>query len=187
MQTLHEQTPTEPVLLPEYQTRQEEQTATREHIRLPQTTGKRMVSKRRYIANIGKKIALSSFSLGFLLVASVTLILTFFLVSIWRMPAGHRTDFGTPEEVPPLIVGSAIISLICYFLAWRTLHKVSKVETGVPLTRANAADVPASDSLVRASAEPMQAQEAVLLRAATQSTEKRAEQLLRATNEQDIS
>ena len=37
------------------------------------------------------------------------------------------------------------------------------------LTRANTADLPAPDSLVRASAEPMQEQQAVLLRAATET------------------
>jgi hypothetical protein len=49
----------------------------------------------------------------------------------------------------------------------------------VPLTRANTAHLPAPDSLVRASAEPVQEQQAVLLRAAIQGMETPPEQLVR--------
>ena len=54
------------------------------------------------------------------------------------------------------------------------------IDPGVPLTRANTADLPAPDSLVRASAEPVQEQQAVLLRAATETAERHEEQLVRA-------
>ncbi len=49
----------------------------------------------------------------------------------------------------------------------------------VPLTRANTADLPAPESLVRASSEPRQEQEAVLLRAAARSVGTPPEQLVR--------
>jgi hypothetical protein len=49
----------------------------------------------------------------------------------------------------------------------------------VPFTRANTADLPAPDSLVRASAEPIQEPQAVLLRAATESVERHEDQLVR--------
>ena len=61
-----------------------------------------------------------------------------------------------------------------------SLHKAAKNEV-VPLTRANAAHLPAPESLVRASQEPAQAQKDVLLRAATQTQDTRKEQLLRAS------
>ena len=52
---------------------------------------------------------------------------------------------------------------------------------GVPLTRANIGHLPAPDSLVRASAEPVQEQQSVLLRAATEGMERHEEQLVRAS------
>ena len=55
------------------------------------------------------------------------------------------------------------------------------MEVGVPLTRANTADLPAPDSLVRASSEPMQAQEDVLLRAAATGNDTPPEEMLRAS------
>ena len=61
------------------------------------------------------------------------------------------------------------------------LRQAIKVDPGVPLTRANTADLPAPDSLVRASAEPVQEQQAVLLRAATETQERHEEQLVRAS------
>ena len=52
----------------------------------------------------------------------------------------------------------------------------------IPLTRANTADLPANDSLVRASQEPGQAQKGVLLRAASGEAQTEQEgQLLRAS------
>ena len=58
-----------------------------------------------------------------------------------------------------------------------------KKEKIIPITRANTADLPAPDSLVRASSEPLQAQDAVLLRAVEERQEKHEEQLLRAITE----
>ena len=48
-------------------------------------------------------------------------------------------------------------------------------------TRAISSDLPASDSLVRASQEPLQAQQCVLLRAAAKTFDMQEAQLLRAT------
>ena len=182
MQTLHEQEITVPALPFSKQAQQEELTTAHVHTTPPKTAGKRIVSQRRYMVNIGKKVAFSSASLGFLLVASLTLVWTFGFVSLWLMPAGRHTDLGTPEEAPPWILGSGLVSLLCYFLAWRSLHKVSKIETGVPITRANTANLPPPDTLVRASSEPVQEQQAVLLRAATERQEKHEERLVRAVN-----
>ena len=60
------------------------------------------------------------------------------------------------------------------------LDRVDQMNNVVPLTRANTADLPAPESLVRASAEPVQEPQAVLLRAATTTQEKHEEQLVRA-------
>lgn len=57
--------------------------------------------------------------------------------------------------------------------------------TGVEHFHVDIADIPASDSLVHNSAEPLQAQESVLLRAATETTETQEAQLLRASGGQE--
>lgn len=62
-----------------------------------------------------------------------------------------------------------------------TIFHAEHVAPGVPLTRVNIADLPALESLVRPSSEPLQAQEAVLLRAATKGEETHLEQLVRPT------
>ena len=67
-------------------------------------------------------------------------------------------------------------------LACDTMKAATNIDFGVPLTRANTADLPAPDSLVRASAEPIQAQEAVLLRAAAEEQQRHEEQLVRAAD-----
>lgn len=59
--------------------------------------------------------------------------------------------------------------------------KKSKENIVVPLTRANTAGLPAPDSLVRASQEPLQAQQKILLRPALETTERQEEELLRAS------
>lgn len=82
------------------------------------------------------------------------------------------------------------VSLVCIAagagIKWATeagLKKTAQSIDVLPLTRANTADIPAPKSLVRASSEPMQIQEAVLLRAAEAEQEKHEEQLLRAVGE----
>ncbi len=65
------------------------------------------------------------------------------------------------------------------------MKRSARISHVTPLTRANTADLPAPDSLVRASQEPAQAQEAVLLRAAVRDTQtETGEQLLRASGGQ---
>ena len=49
----------------------------------------------------------------------------------------------------------------------------------VPFTRANTADLPTAETLVRASAEPLEQQQAILLRPASKSDTTPAEQLVR--------
>ena len=60
------------------------------------------------------------------------------------------------------------------------MRNAREMNLGVPLTRANIAALPAPDSLVRASEEPVEAQGAVLMRAAAGETQEDEGQLLRA-------
>ena len=48
----------------------------------------------------------------------------------------------------------------------KVVQRFDKIDTGIPLTRANVVHLPVPESLVRASIEPVQAQQATLLRAA---------------------
>ena len=65
------------------------------------------------------------------------------------------------------------------------LYPAKQTEIIVPLTRHTAAYLPATDSLVRASAEPLQEQKTVLLRAAATGMEAPPEEMLRASMGQE--
>ena len=89
-----------------------------------------------------------------------------------------------------ILSGPVAIALggACYVLmrGAYTLHESAEnMDIGIPFTRANTTDMPASESLVRASQEPLQAQEMILLRAAMETTEGQEEQLLRASGGQE--
>ena len=99
----------------------------------------------------------------------------------------NRGYFGAPHWAY-FLVGSLFATLLfgscayaCAKLSDASTEQAEKINPGVPLTRANTADLPAPDSLVRASSEPLQAQESVLLRAATEKGETPPEQLVRAS------
>ena len=139
-----------------------------------QKPGKQIVSKRDFAAKIAKKVALSSsgvslYLLGLLGAAFfiVTLCLTRFLCS-------SPFDYA-------VIVGFLLISAGVFYVGRRMLSKGIRVETGIPITRANTADLTVPEILVRASQEPLSVQKAVLLRAAAATEEQHEEQLLRAS------
>ncbi len=77
-----------------------------------------------------------------------------------------------------VVSGAGTLKLM--HMGYGRIHKAAENDVA-PLTRANTADLPAPTSLVRASQEPTQAQEGILLRAAMEGQEKREEQLLRAS------
>jgi hypothetical protein len=103
---------------------------------------------------------------------------------VWVSLAPLIWHSGRPDALFGLlaiILGGLSVALI--YLGGKSMKEGKEIDTGVPLTRANAAHLPAADSLVRASSEPAQEQERVLLRAAGQGPETSPEQLLRATQE----
>ncbi len=137
--------------------------------------GKRIVSKRAYVKAQGQKVGASTFGLLLLFVGFIGLLtIGIVLPSTTSVLAGLLVFGG---------VGGA--SLYLGYLGGRTMKEARQIDPGVPLTRANTADLPAPDSLVRASSEPMQAQETVLLRAAEAGQERHKEQLLRAVTGND--
>ncbi len=99
-------------------------------------------------------------------------------------PSRHRLP---AEYVPVNLVFYAALVLgiiLCRVASTVSLKHARKIHDSIPLTRANTADLPAPDSLVRASSEPLQEQQTVLLRAAVQGQETSSEQLVRAVGGQ---
>ena len=132
-------------------------------------TGKKIVSKGAYVKTQIKK--------GFLWLKALCCLLTGFAILFKAVRVVHVL-------FSPRIDGLAlfIYGVSCLFAAKKSVNQTRAMAHVVPLTRANTADLPAPDSLVRASEEPMQAQEAVLLRAAAQGMVTPPEQLVRAVN-----
>jgi hypothetical protein len=143
----------------------------------PQKPGKRIVSKGKYAANIGKIVAWSSAAVvtciyGWLFAADVEYDVCCY---------GKVTDGLSYAKFTEAMVMSGGCSIAFLYFSTLAVRKARKVKVGVPLTRANTADLPAPESLVRAAGEPVQEQQTVLLRAATEGTETHEEQLLRAS------
>jgi len=128
---------------------------------------KRIVSKREYVQVQGRKLWFWAKVVG-MSVAGVSL----FLLIINGL---HRMS--------PTRGVLALILLAAVGFAWWYVGKTAEnTRVDVPLTRANTGDLPAPDSLVRASHELLQAQQSVLLCAAMETTQTQEEQLLRASS-----
>lgn len=83
------------------------------------------------------------------------------LVALFAYIVGTRSSSHS-QLLMVTACACGVAGLLSIFSAVVISRRIKRV---VPLTRANAADLPANDSLVRASQEPAQAQEGVLLRA----------------------
>ena len=169
----------------------------------PKTTGRRFVSKGEYVRVQANRATTSVSGLGYAIlgvvcgVVTITLTLAFgyhlcfptrdFLLN--RYVVKVRGTDQVSELIGMLIFNSFILVLfggLAYEMSmfgYDLLRKATRLDPGVPFTSANTADLPAPESLVRASEELMQAQEAVLLRAAMEGPETPPEQLVRAVNE----
>jgi hypothetical protein len=151
----------------------------------PMPTGKRIVSKGEYVqANIDRTL-LKVVALGVWAFAGVFAVIAIgscvvFLGNMW-------VRFPFPDKVTNGLFCSFVLCLAgagAHFLhrgGAELLIDAAKIDPGVPLTRANTADLPAPESLLRASEEPRQQKQAVLLRAATEGEKTPSEQLVRAS------
>ncbi len=153
------------------------------------TTRRRIVGKREYIKIHSRRggLNMSILFFGVLLVypAIITLCLLIALVFIFAnlfIPIeGFAVNFGGFLLVAALALASGSLTVIIYRLLIASIKKTkaAELEKIVLLTRANAAEIPVADSLVRASDKPAEQQQAVLLRAVTETQETPPEQLLR--------
>jgi hypothetical protein len=145
----------------------------------------RVVSKTRYLRYLSQKAVLwaagtSLFLLGVMgvmacvgaLIACLTLANPY---PLWSIPnIGVSVVCLLPVALCVLLARSGISQM----------DRAERLEPLVPLTRQNAEQLPAEQSLVRASSEPAEQQQAVLLRAAGSDTQTPAHELLRATTQE---
>ena len=136
----------------------------------PPKKKKRIVSKGQYVQALGKRIGISSGGCLLLLLAALCAGVT--LISFFIGPLG-------------VLLGLAFGVLTFFIGKWgfESLHHMTTIHPGIPLTRKVADTLPAEESLVRASEEPIQEQQAVLLRASTDATHTPADQLVRPAGE----
>ena len=145
-------------------------------------TGKRIVSKAEYarIQSLRLGMNVSSYCLLFLTLGCVAATC---LPAMMIIQATYLGFLGTRSFVMlfagMLFAGSA--TFLCGKLLGACCTKIEALEKVMPFTRATIAELPAPDSLVRASQEPVQEQQSILLRAAAEVGQTPAEQLLRPT------
>ncbi len=140
---------------------------------------RQIVSKGEYADNIVWK--------AFVYILGIFLCLLFLLCLVaLGVIVFEAKQEGVPASYVPffafLVLAMAGGGWFLFPRAKQVIQAAKYIDPGIPFTRANTADMPANDSLVRASQEPAQAQEGVLLRAATGETQAQdARQLLRAS------
>ncbi len=138
------------------------------------TTGKRIVTKGAYArVQINKYWGWVQTASSFLLCIAILFVII----------QDTEHNFGLSHIIRELLLVVFAVSL--YHVAVCQLKRTLAIKPVVPLTRANTGSLPTSDSLVRASEEPMQAQKAALLRAAAATQEMPPDQLVRAVNGQE--
>ena len=130
---------------------------------------KRVVSKKRYADRLAARALFTGMTALFSLIGGGMLV-----VSIAML-------FEKPVVAPFY----ALLAFYVFFLARICYKKEREVERVIPVTRRTANLLPPEESLVRASDLSPSHHQAELLRAAPQSKETPAEELLKATNRHD--
>ena len=146
---------------------------------------RRIVSKGAY-ATIRRQEAFK-FSIGlcFIVIAGMAL----FVGLIIGVRFGIEAQYGVSIKAQGVMAAACSVTalfcgigaFLCFKALQGSLYEVGQIEVKSLFIRVNTADLPAHDSLVRASSEPLQTQETVLLRAAAQGMETPPEQLVRAS------
>jgi hypothetical protein len=144
-------------------------------------TGKRIVSKGEYVKAKSKKTGLFIVAAIICALACTCLILS--VSSGTDIPGDYWITHL--DKMHPFLCYCLLLLLLVLsgrlFIVAKNVTTFAMRQESVPLTRANTAELPASNSLVRASAPPVQEPQAVLLRAATETQERHEEQLVRAS------
>src|SRR5579871_4510450 len=136
----------------------------------------RIVSKGQYVKAQSKRIGVGASGCGLLLLATICAGATIWLLVFLLL--GWWTALGAV-----LCVASGVATFWLGKWGFDNLRHAEAIDPGIPLTRKVAATLPSNESLVRASEEPTQEQQIVLLRAATHDHTTPAEQLLKPSGE----
>ncbi len=139
--------------------------------------GRRIVSKGEYARAQGRRFGLAADAVCLFIVAGLCFVKAPLLCYILGAAAANWPSATLLLLLIPL---PAIVIYALGKTASVRLRTALTLDTGVPLTRANVGDLPAPASLVRAAEEPVQAQQAILLRPSPPRHERQEEQLVRA-------
>ena len=150
--------------------------------------GKRLVSKKEYLQIEGKRTAISTSGtiLAFIGAASLFVSVISLCVTIYNgigwseAPSPHDAIWAVKLFSTVCAISTAI-GVGGLWTAFRLFVAVGRIESVVPITRHNTGQLPAVETLVRASDLPPSHQQAELLRAAPPASETPPEELLRAT------
>ena len=150
------------------------------------TTGKRIVSKAEYVKAQATRLGWVCSGILTFIVVSVCMLL--FIVPLMQNDHGVLNKRGEYTcSTSTMIIVFIVVGFSLYLTAKMQdciTEKFVNIDPGVPLTHANAANLLAPDSLVRASSEPIQEQQTVLLRAVAAEQQTPPEQLVRASSGQ---
>lgn len=143
---------------------------------------KRIVSKSRYVVVQAERAFWWLDSLLFYLVAALCLVIVLgFACGLLRhAPLPLIREIVTTQHVWMLLSLPGLIYLCSTVGKW-CLTRSRKIEPVVPLLARTEHSLPAPDILVRASQQPFQTQQSVLLRSAMQSEQTPPEQLVRSS------
>ena len=158
---------------------------------MKQKPSKRIVSKWKYFEAQIHRVYMASYGFAICLVSAYFIVLALWgAVSIVLILG--KGEFPDPQKegwdcfgLAICVVIVAVCSVIAYlsgFHAKRTIKKFTEINPAELYIRADRLE---NDCLVRASEEPSQVQQTVLLRAAIESTEEHEEQLLRASQDKN--
>ena len=111
----------------------------------PPQTGKRIVSKGEYVRAQGTCAGLTLLATCCLIIGSICVILYGVVAFVVVLDYAYRVI---------LLVLLSTMGLLCFKQGFVLTYQIQKIVPGVPLTRLNTADLPALDSLVRASSNP---------------------------------
>ena len=139
---------------------------------------RRIVSKGKYAAALGNKAALSSFGVSITLIGIMGLLCVCLITGV--LLAHLAVDTLLLLAIFIGVVGGG--SSVLVYMGICSVQEAREMDPGQPLTRANTADLPAPDSLVRASQESPQEQKALLLRPTPPTPRIPSEQLVRPSD-----
>ena len=141
---------------------------------------KRLVHMEQYLQTLGKKSALYSSAAAIAGAGSVLL-----LVAVLLSWFSFQDGMNEIARFVLSLANGAVAASGCAVLwaAFRVFKRAKQIETVAPITKYTAHQLPASETLVRASERPVTAQQAELLRPVLQGHATPPEQLLRAAEE----